>query len=64
MANEKYGAEAKLRIVRNGGETSYKGQFITRFESGIETIADIDNRSIAYVDPSSTSGFYSPQSFT
>jgi phosphonate transport system substrate-binding protein len=61
MANEKYGAEAKLRIVRNGGETSYKGQFITRFESGIETIADIDNRSIAYVDPSSTSGFILPK---
>ncbi|RPI66789.1 MAG: phosphate/phosphite/phosphonate ABC transporter substrate-binding protein, partial [Ignavibacteriales bacterium] len=28
MANEKYGAEAKLRVVRDGGEISYKGQFV------------------------------------
>ncbi len=61
MANEKYGAEAKLRIVRDGGETSYKGQFITRFDSGIETIADIQDRTMAYVDPSSTSGFILPK---
>lgn len=61
MANEKYGAEAKLRIVRDGGETSYKGQFITRFDSGIETIADIQGRTMAYVDPSSTSGFILPK---
>lgn len=61
MANEKYGAEAKLRIVRDGGETTYKGQFITRFDSGIETIADIDERTMAYVDPSSTSGFILPK---
>lgn len=61
MANEKYGAEAKLRIVRDGGETTYKGQFITRFDSGIESLADIDRRTMAYVDPSSTSGFILPK---
>jgi len=61
MANEKYGAEARLRIVRDGNETSYKGQFITRFDSGIDSIADIDGRSMAYVDPSSTSGFILPK---
>ena len=61
MANEKYGAEAKLRIVRDGGETSYKGQFITRFDSGINSLADIQDRTMAYVDPSSTSGFILPK---
>ncbi|OGU76475.1 MAG: phosphonates-binding protein [Ignavibacteria bacterium RBG_16_34_14] len=61
MAHEKYGAEAKLRIVRDGGETFYKGQFITRFDSGIESLADIQGRTMAYVDPSSTSGFILPK---
>jgi phosphonate transport system substrate-binding protein len=61
MANEKYGAEAKLRIVRDGGETSYKGQFITRFDTGIDDLSGINGRSIAYVDPSSTSGFILPK---
>jgi phosphonate transport system substrate-binding protein len=61
MANAKYGAEAKLRIVRDYGETSYKGQFITRVDSGIDSLSDITGHSIAYVDPSSTSGYILPK---
>ncbi len=61
MANAKYGAEARLRIVRDNNQTTYKGQFITRFDSGIDSIADLDQRSFAYVDPSSTSGYILPK---
>jgi len=61
MANAKYGAEARLRIVRDYGETSYKGQFITRVDSGIDSLSDITGRTIAYVDPSSTSGYILPK---
>ncbi len=61
MANAKYGVQAKLRIVRNGGETSYRGQFITRIDSGIDSLKDIEGRSMAYVDPSSTSGYILPK---
>ncbi len=61
MAHAKYGAEAKLRIVREGNQTSYKGQFITRYDSGIDSLADINGRSMAYVDPSSTSGYILPK---
>ncbi len=61
MANAKYGAQAKLRVVREGNETTYKGQIITRYDSGINTIADINGRSMAYVDPSSTSGYLLPK---
>ncbi len=61
MANEKYGAEARLRIVREGNETTYKGQFITRYDSGIDSISQINGRSMAYVDPSSTSGYILPK---
>jgi phosphonate transport system substrate-binding protein len=61
LANSKYGAEARLRIVRAGNETTYKGQFITRTDSGIDDIEELNGRSIAYVDPSSTSGFILPK---
>ncbi len=61
MANARYGAEARLRIVRDGGETSYRGQFLARTDSRIETIDDLNDKSIAYVDPSSTSGFILPK---
>jgi phosphonate transport system substrate-binding protein len=61
MAHAKYGAEARLRIVRDNNETSYRGQFITRFDSGIDSLKDINGRSFAYVDPSSTSGYILPK---
>ncbi len=61
MVHQKYGAEALLRIVRDNGETTYRGQFITRFDSGIDRIEDIQGRSIAYVDASSTSGYLLPK---
>jgi phosphonate transport system substrate-binding protein len=61
MAHAKYGAEARLRIVRDNNETSYRGQFITRYDSGIDSLSDINGRSFAYVDPSSTSGYILPK---
>jgi phosphonate transport system substrate-binding protein len=61
LANSKYGAEARLRIVRAGNETTYKGQFIAREGSGIDNIEDLRGRSIAFVDPSSTSGYILPK---
>ncbi|HED07786.1 MAG TPA: phosphate/phosphite/phosphonate ABC transporter substrate-binding protein [Ignavibacteria bacterium] len=61
MANAKYGAEALLRIVRDGNETSYRGQIITRVDSGIDSLSQIDGRKMAYVDPSSTSGYILPK---
>ncbi|MCU7490737.1 MAG: phosphate/phosphite/phosphonate ABC transporter substrate-binding protein [Ignavibacteria bacterium] len=61
MAHEKYGAEARLRIVREGGETTYKGCFLARAGSGIDSLSDLQGRKIAYVDPSSTSGYILPK---
>lgn len=61
LANEKYGAEARLRIVRAGGETTYKGQIIARTDAGINSIQDLHGRPVAYVDPSSTSGYILPK---
>lgn len=60
MANEKYGAEARLRVVREG-RTSYCGEIIARASSGIKTLKDLSGKSFAYVDPSSTSGYILPK---
>ncbi|MGE5351766.1 MAG: phosphate/phosphite/phosphonate ABC transporter substrate-binding protein [Acidobacteriota bacterium] len=61
MAHEKYGAEARLRVVREGGDTTYKGCFIARTGSGIDSLPDLQGKKIAYVDPSSTSGYILPK---
>ncbi len=55
LAHEANGTEVALTTLRRG-EATYRGQFITRADSGIETIADCDGREMAYVDPVSTSG--------
>ncbi len=60
MANAKYGAEARLRVVREG-QTSYCGQIITRYDSGINSLKDLNGKSFAFVDPSSTSGYILPK---
>jgi len=60
LANKKYGANAVLRVVRTGNQTSYRGQIIVRTDSGIEKIEDLDGKSIAYVDASSASGYILP----
>jgi phosphonate transport system substrate-binding protein len=56
MTNKKYGAEAKLRVLRYG-EPHYRGQIIAHIDSGIKTVKDIDGKRFAFTDPSSTSGF-------
>ncbi len=61
MANAKYGAQAKLIIVRDNNESSYCGAFITRTNSGINTLQDLNGKTFAYVDPSSTSGYILPK---
>lgn len=61
MVHEKYRADALLRIVRDNGETTYRGQFISRVGSGIDKIEDIQGHSIAFVDASSTSGYLLPK---
>ncbi len=59
MANDKYGAEAKLRVIRYGHDY-YQGQIITRTDSGIENLKDLNGKSFAFTDASSTSGYMFP----
>lgn len=59
MANEKYGAQAKLKTVRYGHDY-YQGQIIAHVDSGINSIKDLAGKKFAYTDPSSTSGYMFP----
>jgi phosphonate transport system substrate-binding protein len=59
MAHQKFGAEAKITVIRNG-EKFYRGQIIAHVDSGIEKIEDIAGKRFAFTDSSSTSGYLFP----
>lgn len=59
LANDKYGAEARLTVLRHGSST-YQSQFLTRKGSGIKTLDDLKGKTVAFVDPASTSGYLLP----
>ena len=59
LANKKYGAEARLTVIRNGSPT-YRSQVIARHDSPIQSLKDIHGKKVAFVDPASTSGYLLP----
>jgi phosphonate transport system substrate-binding protein len=59
LAHEKYGAEALLTVMRFG-LPDYQGQIIARTDSAIKTLADLNGKKFAFVDPASTSGYLLP----
>lgn len=59
LANEKYGAEARLTVIRHGLST-YQSQFIVRADSNIKKVEDLAGKKIAFVEPASTSGYLLP----
>lgn len=59
MANDKYGASAKLRVIRYGHDY-YQGQILAHADSGIKKVKDLEGKKMAFVDPSSTSGYMFP----
>lgn len=59
LAHDKYGAEAKMIVLRHGSST-YQAQFIIPADSKIKKLHDLDGKKIAFVDPSSTSGYLLP----
>jgi len=60
LANDKYQAEARLTVLRHGLAT-YQAQFIAKEGGPIKTLADFAGKKVAFVDPSSTSGFLLPK---
>lgn len=59
MANEKYGAEAKLRVMRYGHDY-YQGQIVARADQNVKSVKDLEGKKFAFTDPASTSGYMYP----
>lgn len=59
LAHKKYGAEARLTVIRYGSAT-YQSQFLARADGGIKTLKDLQGKKVAFVDPASTSGYLLP----
>ncbi len=59
LAHEKYDVDVAMVTVRFGS-TSYKGQIITKADSGIKTIEDLAGKTFCRPDPLSTSGWIIP----
>ncbi|MBI2419448.1 MAG: phosphate/phosphite/phosphonate ABC transporter substrate-binding protein [Ignavibacteriales bacterium] len=60
MAREKYGVHARLRLMRDNGMTTYCGQIVARADGPIHTLEDLNGKKVAFVDPSSASGYILP----
>jgi phosphonate transport system substrate-binding protein len=60
LAHEKYGAQARLTVIRHGSAT-YQAQIIAKEGGGVSKLSDISGKKMAFVDPASTSGFLLPK---
>lgn len=59
MANERFGAQAKLTVLRDGRGT-YQSQIIVRADSPVQKISELKGKKVAFVDAASTSGYLLP----
>ena len=60
-AREANGEALVNGMRRDTHKSTYRTVFVTRFDSGIESIDDLKGRSFAFVDPASTSGNLMPR---
>lgn len=60
LANKKHGSEALLTSLNKNNEPGYYSIIIARNDRNIEKIEDLRGKKIAFVDPSSTSGYIFP----
>jgi phosphonate transport system substrate-binding protein len=61
LASKKCGATMELVSVSRGGATAYRGLIVTRSDSDIHDLADLQGKRFAWVDPGSTSGYLYPR---
>jgi phosphonate transport system substrate-binding protein len=59
LAHEKFGAEARLLVIRFGSAT-YQSQIIVRAKSSFKDVKDLNGKKFAFVDPASLSGYLLP----
>lgn len=59
MAHDRFKVEARLTSKRHG-LTTYRSQIITKADGPIKSLADIEGKTFAYVDPISIAGYFMP----
>jgi len=57
LANDWAGAHAVLQYVYGDIYRDYRGEFITKVDSGIDSPQDLNGKTIAFTDPYSASGY-------
>jgi len=62
LAHERYDFQVALKVIRDG-KASYRGEIITRYDSGIETLEDLRGKTFAFTDATSASGHLYPKTF-
>ena len=60
LANSESNAKVILTAINKYGEARYRSQFLVRKDSEIKSFSDIKGKIVAFVDPSSTSGYLFP----
>lgn len=60
LANQKHGSEALLTSLNKNNEPGYYSILVARNGEGIEKVEDLKGKKVAFVDPSSTSGYIFP----
>ncbi len=60
LANKESDAEVILTAVNKSGQAKYRSQFIVAKDSDIKSFEDVRGKKVAFVDPSSTSGYLFP----
>lgn len=60
LANKESNAQVILTSLNKDLEAKYRSQFIVSKDSGITSIEDVKGKTVAFADPSSTSGYLFP----
>lgn len=60
LANKESDAKVILTALNKEGEATYRSQYLVRDDSNINELKDVKGKKVAFVDPSSTSGYLFP----
>lgn len=63
LAHQESNAELLLSAINKEGKSSYRSQFIVKNNNKINSVEDMKNKIIGFVDPSSSSGYVYPAAF-
>lgn len=63
LANKESDAQVILKALNKEGKSFYRSEFFVNKNSGIKTPEDIRGKRVAFVDPSSSSGYLYPGAF-